>query len=151
MSFQIGSNLLDACVLSVLKKEDAYGYKLTQELRSVMNVSESTLYPVLRRLVTKGFLETYDKEYMGRNRRAYGYKLTQELRSVMNVSESTLYPVLRRLVTKGFLETYDKEYMGRNRRYYHLTAQGIVEHEKNLKEWDMFSKKIDTLLKEGFQ
>lgn len=49
MGFQLGSVLLDACVLAVVMKEDTYGYKLTQEVKQIMDVSESTLYPVLRR------------------------------------------------------------------------------------------------------
>lgn len=71
MTFQLGSALLDACVLATLYKEDTYGYKLTQEVKVVMTVSESTLYPVLRRLTRDGYLETYDQEHMGRNRRYY--------------------------------------------------------------------------------
>lgn len=71
MTFQLGSALLDACVLAILHKEDAYGYKLTQDVKELMQVSESTLYPVLRRLMKEGFLETYDQEHMGRNRRYY--------------------------------------------------------------------------------
>lgn len=71
MNFQLGSALLDACVLAILHKEDTYGYKLTQEVKELMEVSESTLYPVLRRLTRDGFLETYDQEHMGRNRRYY--------------------------------------------------------------------------------
>ena len=50
MTFQLGSALLDACVLAIVEKEDAYGYSLTQQVQSVMEISESTLYPVLRRL-----------------------------------------------------------------------------------------------------
>lgn len=71
MVFQLGSSLLDACVLSILRKEDAYGYKLTQEVKQIMDVSESTLYPVLRRLTKDGYLETYDQQHEGRNRRYY--------------------------------------------------------------------------------
>ncbi|MBD3110111.1 PadR family transcriptional regulator [Bacillus sp. AGMB 02131] len=71
MSFQLGSALLDACVLAILAKEDAYGYSLTQQVREVMDISESTLYPVLRRLQKNGFLSTYDQPYQGRNRRYY--------------------------------------------------------------------------------
>lgn len=76
MIFQLGSALLDACVLAILHKEDTYGYKLTQEVKEIVNVSESTLYPVLRRLTKDGYLCTYDKEYMGRNRRYY--QLTED-------------------------------------------------------------------------
>lgn len=71
MTFQLGSALLDACVLAILHKEDAYGYRLTQEVKEIVTVSESTLYPVLRRLTKDGYLCTYDKEHMGRNRRYY--------------------------------------------------------------------------------
>lgn len=71
MSFQLGSALLDACVLAILAKEDAYGYSLTQQVREVMDISESTLYPVLRRLQKSEYLSTYDQAYQGRNRRYY--------------------------------------------------------------------------------
>ena len=71
MTFQLGSALLDAFVLATLHKEDTYGYRLTQEVKVVMSVSESTLYPVLRRLMREGYLETYDQQHMGRNRRYY--------------------------------------------------------------------------------
>ena len=69
--FQLGSALLDACVLAVISKEDTYGYLLTQEIRNIIEVSESTLYPVLRRLQSEKMLVTYDSAYNGRNRRYY--------------------------------------------------------------------------------
>jgi PadR family transcriptional regulator PadR len=72
LAFQITANLLDACVLSMLARGDTYGYELTQNLRDSLQVSESTLYPVLRRLQSSEFLKTYDKPHMGRNRRYYG-------------------------------------------------------------------------------
>ena len=71
MAFQLGGSLLDACVLAVLNREDTYGYRLTQEVKEAMEISESTLYPVLRRLQKDGYLETYDEHFQGRNRRYY--------------------------------------------------------------------------------
>ena len=71
MAIQLGSVLLDACVLAVVMREDTYGYKLTREVKQIMDVSESTLYPVLRRLQKDGYLRTYDKTFQGRNRRYY--------------------------------------------------------------------------------
>ncbi|MDE6953574.1 MAG: PadR family transcriptional regulator [Erysipelotrichales bacterium] len=73
MIFNTGAALLDAVVLSVVSREGegTYGYKITQDVQSVISVSESTLYPVLRRLLKDGCLETYDQEYQGRNRRYY--------------------------------------------------------------------------------
>lgn len=71
MVFQLGSALLDSCVLSVLNRGDTYGYVLTQNVKEVIDISESTLYPVLRRLQKEGFLSTYDQPFQGRNRRYY--------------------------------------------------------------------------------
>lgn len=78
MVFNTGAALLDAIVLSVVSREPegTYGYKITQEVRSVLEVSESTLYPVLRRLQKDQCLSVYDQEYGGRNRRYY--KVTEQ-------------------------------------------------------------------------
>ncbi len=76
MAFQVGSAFLDACVLAVLAREDTYGYVLTQKMRQVVDISESTLYPVLRRLQKSGYLSTYDSPFQGRNRRYY--RITEE-------------------------------------------------------------------------
>ena len=73
MVFNTGSALLDAIVLAVVERssEGTYGYKITQDVLSVIDVSESTLYPVLRRLQKDDCLSVYDKECGGRNRRYY--------------------------------------------------------------------------------
>ena len=73
MVFNTGATLLDAIVLAVVSKEEegTYGYKITQDVRRAMEISESTLYPVLRRLQKEGYLVVYDMEFGGRNRRYY--------------------------------------------------------------------------------
>ena len=76
MAFPVSAALLDAMVLSIVCKEETYGYKITQELCETVPVSESTLYPVLRRLQKGGCLDTYDKAFQGRNRRYY--KITEQ-------------------------------------------------------------------------
>lgn len=81
MTYQLTAPLLDACVLGIVKKEDAYGYTLTQQVQQVVDVSESTLYPVLRRLQKDGYLATYDVPYQGRNRRYYS--ITEEGKQVL--------------------------------------------------------------------
>ena len=70
-AFAISPQLLDGCVLSVLSRGDAYGYILTQQVQAKLDISESTLYPVLRRLQRDGLLAVYDRPYQGRNRRYY--------------------------------------------------------------------------------
>ena len=59
MGFPISAGLLDSMVLSVVDREDTYGYEITQFIRSAVDVSESTLYPVLKRLQKNELLETY--------------------------------------------------------------------------------------------
>lgn len=71
MTYQLTAPLLDACVLGIIANGDAYGYTLTQQVRELVDISESTLYPVLRRLQKDGCLVTYDKPFQGRNRRYY--------------------------------------------------------------------------------
>lgn len=82
MAISIASNLLDACVLAILSKGDTYGYKLTQEIKEVIAISESTLYPVLRRLQKDDCLEIYDEAVLGRNRRYY--RITPKGGDVLN-------------------------------------------------------------------
>ena len=69
MVFNTGAALLDAIVLAVVSKEEegTYGYRITQDVRLALEVSESTLYPVLRRLQKDDCLEVYDREFGGRN------------------------------------------------------------------------------------
>ena len=86
MTFQLGSSLLDACVLAVLSREDTYGYILTQNVRQVMSISESTLYPVLRRLQKDECLVVYDQECAGRNRRYY--KITERGSAQLSLYEN---------------------------------------------------------------
>ena len=73
MVFNTGAALLDAVVLAVVSTEEGgtYGYRITQDVRKLLDVSESTLYPVLRRLQKDGCLDVYDKQFDGRNRRYY--------------------------------------------------------------------------------
>ena len=69
MLFNTGAALLDAIVLAVVAREPegTYGYKITQEVRQVIELSESTLYPVLRRLQKDECLEVYDRECRWQN------------------------------------------------------------------------------------
>lgn len=79
--FPISSALLDSLVLAVTEQSDSYGYQITKDIQQHIAVSESTLYPVLRRLQKSGLLETYDLPYMGRNRRYY--KITADGRKTL--------------------------------------------------------------------
>lgn len=72
MDIQLKKGLLEGCVLASLKNEDSYGYKIISDISPYIEISESTLYPILRRLEGTGCLTTYSREYNGRLRKYYG-------------------------------------------------------------------------------
>ena len=76
MDVQRKKGILEVCVLAVLKKGPSYGYMIIRELEQCVEISESTLYPILKRLEQNGSLKTYREEYNGRMRKYY--QLTQE-------------------------------------------------------------------------
>lgn len=89
MDPQLKKGLLDACVLTVIEGGDTYGYSLTQKAVELLGVSESSLYPVLRRLEQQGCFETYNAEYGGRLRKYYrmtskGRERLEGMRADMN-------------------------------------------------------------------
>ena len=88
MVFNTGAALLDAIVLAIVSKDTdgTYGYRITQDVRAVIEISESTLYPVLRRLQKDECLEVYDQAIDGRNRRYY--KITEKGRVQLNLYRS---------------------------------------------------------------
>lgn len=71
MDIQMKRGSLDVCVLAALMNEDSYGYKIIQSLSGVVDISESTLYPILRRLETSESLVSYSVEHNGRLRKFY--------------------------------------------------------------------------------
>ena len=80
MGFPISAGLLDSMVLSVVDREDTYGYEITQFIRSAVDVSESTLYPVLKRLQKNELLETYDKALISHGQKHLASKFTPGVR-----------------------------------------------------------------------
>lgn len=91
MDFPSGTNLLEACVLAILMDGDSYGYKLTQDLQKATVISDSTLYPVLRRLSKAGFLTSYNAEYDGRNRKYYKITTKGKKQHAKNVESWKIY------------------------------------------------------------
>lgn len=102
MVFNTGAALLDAIVLAVVSREQegTYGYKITQDVRKVLNVSESTMYPVLRRLQKDECLEVYDMQFDGRNRRYY--KVAEK-----GMAQLNLYKVEWKNYTRKITEMFE--------------------------------------------
>ena len=68
---QLKRGVIEACVLKLLSRGDSYGYELSRDAAQVLVLSESTLYPVLKRLESAGQVESYTREHSGRLRRYY--------------------------------------------------------------------------------
>lgn len=71
MDIQLKRGLLEICVLAAIKNEDSYGYKIIKDIKPYVTISESTLYPILRRLESAELLTVRSVEYNGRLRKYY--------------------------------------------------------------------------------
>ena len=71
MDIQLKRGLLDICVLAAIKNKDSYGYQIIKDIKPYMEISESTLYPILRRLEEANLLSVRTAEHNGRLRKYY--------------------------------------------------------------------------------
>lgn len=71
MDVQLKRGLLDTCVLAAIKDEESYGYQIVKDMKPYVDISESTLYPILRRLETAELLTVRSAEHNGRLRKYY--------------------------------------------------------------------------------
>ena len=71
MDAQLKRGLLDVCVLAAIKKEDTYGYQIIKDLKPYLEMSESTLYTIVKRLENSGMLTVKNVEFDGRLRKYY--------------------------------------------------------------------------------
>ena len=71
MDIQLKRGLLDVCVLAAIKNEDSYGYKIIKDIKPYIEMTESTLYTILKRLELAGMLTVHTAEHGGRLRKYY--------------------------------------------------------------------------------
>lgn len=71
MNAQLKKDYWNFCVLAVLKKGDSYGYQIIKDMSRCIEISESTLYPILKRLEQNNYVETYSQEHNSRLRKYY--------------------------------------------------------------------------------
>lgn len=71
MDIQLKRGILDVCVLAAIKNEDSYGYKIIKDMKPYIEMSESTLYTILKRLELSGMLTVRTSEHGGRLRKYY--------------------------------------------------------------------------------
>lgn len=71
MDAQLKRGIIEVCVLTVLRRGDSYGYRLVKDVSVLLPLTESTLYPILKRLESGGAVTTYSVEHSGRLRKYY--------------------------------------------------------------------------------
>ncbi|MGN1113699.1 MAG: PadR family transcriptional regulator [Oscillospiraceae bacterium] len=71
MEVQLKKGLIEVYILSILKKHDSYGYELLSEATKYIDISESTLYPILKRLIASEYATSYTVEHNSRLRKYY--------------------------------------------------------------------------------
>ena len=71
MDTQLKRGLLEVCVLTVLRRADSYGYQLVRDVSEIIPITESTLYPILKRLEAAGMVTVHSVEHNGRLRKYY--------------------------------------------------------------------------------
>ena len=100
MDMQLKKGLLDVCVLAAIKKEDSYGYQIIKDMKPFIEISESTLYPILRRLEASEMLSVYSREYNGRLRKYYHITSAGKERLAAFASEWSEIISIYRFVTR---------------------------------------------------
>ena len=71
MYFPTSATVIEFLILAILEKDDSYGYDISQTIKLIANIKESTLYPILKKLEKSHFLTTYSQEFQGRKRKYY--------------------------------------------------------------------------------
>ncbi len=77
MNAQLKKGVLDLCILKIIKDEETYGYDIYQSISKIIKISESTIYPILRKFVKEGYCETYLQESSEGPPRKY-FKITSK-------------------------------------------------------------------------
>ncbi|MEY8700552.1 PadR family transcriptional regulator [Streptococcus ferus] len=71
MYFPTSALLIEYLILAIVEQQDSYGYEISQTIKLLADIKESSLYPILKRLEKAGFLSTYSQQYQGRKRKYY--------------------------------------------------------------------------------
>ncbi len=101
MTYPLNPPLMELLVLSLILREDSYGYQISQQMKRVSQMKDSTLYPVLRRLSEQQCVNAYDQPYQGRNRKYYqitekGKAYQEQLEQEWNTYTAAVREILER-------------------------------------------------------
>jgi len=106
LNVQYKKGVLELCVLSILSKRDCYGYDVSELISKKIDISESTTYPILRKLKDEGLVTTYLEEESGGPPRKY-YKMTELGKQTFEEEKKEWLNFAQ--IIKDFLEASEKE------------------------------------------
>lgn len=101
MTFTLNAPMMDFLVLSIIAEDDAYGYQISQIIKRASNTKDSALYPILKRLQESGYVETYDRQFQGRNRKYYRITSSGRQRQAKLLQEWEKYKFIIDNIVKG--------------------------------------------------
>lgn len=101
MDAQMKKGLLEVCVLSAIREGESYGYKIISELEPYVKISESTLYPILRRLESGGAVTTHSQEYNGRLRKYFRITAKGRAKILEFVDDMEEFKKISDFITRG--------------------------------------------------
>ena len=84
--FTVSASIIELLILSIVNRKDSYGYDISQRIKMVSDIKESTLYPILKKMNKSGYLESYIENYNGRARKYY--KITEQGKSHLEEMQS---------------------------------------------------------------
>ena len=101
MDIQLKRGLLDLCVLAAIKDGEFYGYRIIKEMKPFVLISESTLYPILRRLEEADCLTVRSEEHNGRLRKYYGITPSGRAKLAAFSEEWKEIEAIHQFITRG--------------------------------------------------
>lgn len=101
MTFTLNAPMLDFLVLSIIAEGDAYGYQISQIIKRAAGSKDAALYPILKRLQESGYVDTYDEQYQGRNRKYYRITSAGKARQAELLKEWETYKFIIDDIVKG--------------------------------------------------
>ena len=144
MYFPTSSALIEFLILAVLEQGDSYGYEISQTIKLIANIKESTLYPILKKLEASGFLTTYSREFQGRMRKYYSLTNRGVEQLVTLKEEWTLYTDTVNGIIEGVSAMTRTDYLTQLETYLHKLPEA-----DRIEAMDYFKELFDDAGPEG--
>lgn len=102
MDAQLKKGIVEMCVLAIIAKEDTYGYKIITDIAPYIEISETTLYPVLRRLESSGYVGVACSQHNGRTRKYYSITARGQTKLIEYANDAKEISRLLDFIVRGY-------------------------------------------------